>query len=619
MPEGLTLAVGSRYVAFAVLAVALPGVAIQRLLRVRADPALVLPLGLAFSALANWLALVSGAAWLFPALALAVGGSLVVTRLAWVEGPPLRGAVPAFAAVVLCLAVSVYRQDRIDAEGALLAGSAQADDAAFHVGLAFELSLGYPPQVPGLAGFPLRYHLGAPLVRAAALRFAGVHPYDALSRFENTLYALALILALRAAAAALGGPPLAVALAGFSVLATDLSFLPAAGRGIEWWVGVFDGGTGLQSLFHANSLVPALALLLAALVALRRHLRGEGRGYLALAALASLACPFFKVFPAAQYLGALAVALVVTPQRKAVAPLALAVGAGLLPLAVGRGGDTMQALVDPLRVLGDARDDLGLAPVHGGGLLLWLLVWLLVSLGLRVFGLPRALRALAGGEPVAAALAAFALAGWPLGLLVRVSPLEAGLRQRPFNEALYFFEMSGFALWLFAALAIGAAARPGRRWLLAGAALLTLPSTAQFVWQERRAEPRRMPPPVVRAALALERVTRPGDVVLVKPERQRYPPPPLVVGRRVPFTRFVPFFAQLAPRAALLRRYAQAARFFTTEDAAEARAIAGQLGVSAVCVFGADELGFAPDGLLEPTFAEDGARVYRLSAPPPPR
>ena len=70
--------------------------------------------------------------------------------------------------------------------------------------------IGHPPQVPGVAGFPLGYHLGTDLVRAAALRWAGTDPWDSLSRLDVTLWALGLVLALRAVAARLGAAPLAV-------------------------------------------------------------------------------------------------------------------------------------------------------------------------------------------------------------------------------------------------------------------------------------------------------------------------------------------------------------------------------------------------------------------------
>jgi hypothetical protein len=114
--------------------------------------------------------------------------------------------------------------------------------------------------------------------------------------------------------------------------------------------------------------------------------------------------------------------------------------------------------------------------------------------------------------------------------------------------------------------------------------------------------------------LALSRASEPGDVVLVRPERQRYPPPPLLVGRRVPFTRFIPFFAQLASREALQQRYDRARSFFETEDAHLARAMAGELGARFVALAGAEDVRFEKRGVLDLVYEEAGARVYRISA-----
>src|SRR5262249_52315746 len=159
----------------------------------------------------------------------------------------------------------------------------------------------------------------------------------------------------------------------------------------------------------------------------------------------------------------------------------------------------------------------------------------------------------------------------------------------------------------------------GRRLAWAASAVLTLHSTLQFVWQDRRLEPRRLSPAVVRALRALERQTSPGDVVMVKPERQRLPPPPLIIGRRVPFTRFIPFFSQLAPRPTLIERYERTSAFFATPDSAEAQAIARELHAKALLLVGGDEVRFPKDGLLEPLFDEDGVRLYRISPVPLPR
>ena len=604
------------YGLFLLVAVAVPGLAIQRGLARAVDPALVLPLGLAACAGAYAASLVTGQPWLFPALILAASLLLLLPRGRWrrVPGPSVRGALPPFLAVVLALAASEYGQNRLDKEGAFVADSVLADDAAFHVGLTYELQ-GYPPQVPGLAGFALEYHVGASLVRAAALRWAGVHPYDALSRYDNTLFALALILALRAATRALGAGPLAEALVGWSVLASDVSFLFVWRSGVDWWGAVFEGGTGLLSLAHANSLIPALALALAALVALGRHLAGEGRGHLALALLLAVACAFFKVFVSAQLLLGLAVACVFATPRRAAGLLAGAAGVATAALVLGAGGQAMGVFFEPLEVTQNARLDLGLEPLRGSALLAWALAWLGVALGLRVVGLPATLRALASRSPVPVALAIMAISGWALGLVFRISPLDPAASQRPFNESLYFFEQSGFLGWIFAAAAIGGLGLRGSRRmvLLLACTLLTLPSSAQFLWRKRALAPLRISPPAVRAMRALEVASRAGDVILMRPELQRFPPPPLVlIGRRVPYTRFIPFFNQFTTRQAREERYAMASGFFRTEDPEQARRLARQLGARFVCLFGAESVRFPPEGVLEPVFEDARARAYRL-------
>ena len=112
---------------------------------------------------------------------------------------------------------------------------------------------------------------------------------------------------------------------------------------------------------------------------------------------------------------------------------------------------------------------------------------------------------------------------------------------------------------------------------------------------------------------ALAGVSRPGDVVLMRPELQRFPPPPLVlIGRRVPYTRFIPFFNQFTTRQARDERFATASAFFRTSDAQEARRLAGRLGARYVCLFGAEAVRFPTEGVLEPIFEEPRARVYRL-------
>jgi len=293
------------------------------------------------------------------------------------------------------------------------------------------------------------------------------------------------------------------------------------------------------------------------------------------------------------------------------APAAVATAA----LVAGAGGEAVTVALDPLAVVRDARTDLGFAPLAGAGLVAWTPVWLLAALGLRAAGVPAAVAALLRGGTARRGLAVLALAGWPLGLLLRISPVEAGQRVRPFNEALYFFEQSGLVLWVFAALALGGLRLRGLRAALALAAglLLALPTTVQFAAQKRRTPSLYLDADAVAAAGALERASRPGDVVLQRPDLQRFPPAPMVLaGRRVPYTRFIPFFSQILPRAERRARFARTLAFFRTGDPARAREIAAGLGAEYVFLYGRRELRFDPEGILEPVYESERARVYRI-------
>jgi len=610
------LAATARYAAFLLVALVGPGAGLQRLAGVSVDPALVLPVGIAFAAAAYWLSLVSGFPWLFPIAVL-----LASAVLAWkgfgpaASGPLLRGAVAPALAIALLLAVTQYPWNRVTSSGEFLLESPPfAYDTAFHVGLVRELTLGYPPQVPGVSGFPLGYHLGTDLVRAAALRWAAIDPYDSISRFDVTIFAVALLLAVRAAAARLGLSQVGVALAGWTLVATDFSFAFALNPQAHWWSDLLRGNV-LVSLALANPVVPALALALAAMVALSRAAAGEGRGWWAVSAALAVAVPFFKVFLGAHLALGLLVALVRSRRREVALVFGL-VSMATLALAVGQGGRTVAVTFAPLDLVRITRESLGLAPLDGPRLAGFAVLWIAASLGLRLLGVPAAVRALRQPDVIAPALAAMALAAWPLGLLFRVSAPEMLEGQKAVNDAAYLVEQGGPLLWLFTA---GALARwmetraAPRLAVLATLALLALPSTVQFAVKKATEPPDPLPAAMVRAMAALKAVSQPGEIVLQRPGA-RYPPAPVIlIGRRVPYERFTPWLTQFAPAPALEARHDVVYRFFHTSDAAEAMAIARGLGARYVALYGADRLRFDSAGLLVPVHEEDGARVYRLA------
>jgi hypothetical protein len=616
-----------RYAAFAILALVGPGLAAHRLAGVAIDAALVLPLGTAIAAGAYWLSLVSGLPWLFPALtgALDLAALLAPRPWRWAPGPPLRGAVAPFLAVIALLAATQYRWNRLDASGEFLLDPVVPFDTAFHVGVARELTLGYPPQVPGIAGFTLGYHLGVDLVRAAALRWAAVDPYDSISRFDVTLGALALVLAVRAVARAAGASPLAVAIVPWTVLATDFSFVFAGNPSAIWWTDLLRGNL-LLSLALANPVIAGLGLALGALAAVHRYASGEGRGWLALALVLAFAVPFFKVFLGAHLLlGLLAGAVLGRRQtRGALLAVGLPCAIATALLALGQGARTVEVAWAPLDLVRVTRESLNLPPLSGARLAAWSVFWVLASLGLRLIGIPAALRSLRSALPVATVLATMALVGWPLGLLFRVSAPEVLAGQKVVNDAAYLVEQAGPLLWIFTAMTLAAwSARPVLALpLLTLSLVVALPATVQYVWASALHPPDRLPAAMVRAMASLRAASAPGDVVLQRPGA-RYPPAPVIlIGRRVPYERFTPYLTQFAPPAALVQRHETVYRFFHTTDAAEAVAIARGLSAQHLCLYGADRLRFDGAGLLAAVHDEPEARCYRLLAsgrPPPGR
>lgn len=587
-----------------------PGVALQRLLRLRTDAALVVPAGLVFSALAAWASFASGRHWLFPALVLAADAALLLPLGPWrqADGPSLRGAGPAAIAIVAVLALTQYPLNRVDTNGDFLLDDLERIDTAFHVAVTWELTNSWPPQVPGLAGVPLHYHLGPHLIRAAAWRWAGITPYDAMYRFDVTLWAVALVLALRAAARALGGGRFAIAAAGFSPLLADFSFVFTGNPHARWWPELL-GGNLMLSLLFANSLIPALALALGAIVALGRAHAGQGRGWLVLAGALAAAVPFFKVFLAAPLGAGLLAALLLCGSPAALlavsAPCLFATAALVL-----RTGTPLEILLEPLAPVAHTRQLLGLPLLEGARLLRFAVPWLALALGVRLLALPGALRGLASRSVAGVVLGTMALVGWPIALLLRISA------DREFNEAVYFTVQSGALLWLFVALALERLALSGIRPGLLGFALavLALPGSAQMVVRKALSSPDIVPARVLDAMAALASVSRPGDVVLMRPY-SRFPPPPIVfAGRRLPYTIYLPYMRQFAPPALLHARSEHVRSFFRSDDPGESRRLAAELQAEYVFVQGPQAIGQGARAILEPIYLKKDTGLYRVRA-----
>jgi len=119
----------------------------------------------------------------------------------------------------------------------------------------------------------------------------------------------------------------------------------------------------------------------------------------------------------------------------------------------------------------------------------------------------------------------------------------------------------------------------------------------------------------VEAARVLDAISPPGAVVLQRPELQRFPPAPFLVGRRLAWTRFIPFYSQFLPREARIERYQTVREFFVTSDASAAREVARRLGAGFALYYGRDRPRFETEALLDPVYESERARLYRIRAP----
>jgi hypothetical protein len=611
-PNGaFSLAAVLAWLGFCGLAVIGPGLAVQRLLRLRLDLALVLPIGLAACAGAYWLGAWSSLPYLFPVLSLALDLSLLAPLGAWsrADGPGLRGALPPFVALLGLLVITEYPQNRFIAGGAFAGDRWTLEDSTFHAGLAWELSHSYPPQVPGLSSFHVSYHLGLPLVRAAALRWAGVHPYDSLNRYDPTLIGLALVLVLRGAARVVTARTLAATLAGWAPLATNLSWLFFSRRPQRW--------LEIGDVSLSNSAAPALAIALAVVIALRRQTSGEGRGWLIVAAGLSLAVPFFKVFMGAQLVLAFALAAALSRSWRPFALSGLVVSLGTTVLALGAGGGRWTVGLDPLLAVRGFARYVGAARPAGPLLVAWAGVWVAAIAGLRLLGVPAAARGVASRSPATATLASLALSGWLIGLSFSITLAEAASGHRPVNEADYFIDQSGLVLWVFVAATLAERSMTTFREVAVGVlcGALAFGGTVYRI-ASRSLEPAlpRMPQGVATAMSVLAEKTSPGEVVLESPRTRSYPPPPLVlIGRRLPLARTISYLTQFARRDEIEARETMVERFFQTRDSGEAQALARALGARYLCLFENDTVQFPVTPSLELIFMEGGTRVYQIS------
>lgn len=583
----------ARALLFAAWAIVLPGATLARFVE-RREAGFVLPLGVLWCVAAGWAAHVSGPAWLFPVVSVvvAIGGLRSFIRDEW------RFDRSTIAPSVVLVGVLLALRSTGVSDGGFQFETPGMEDNAFHAGVAFELARGGTPEVPGLAGVPLRYHYGQDLIRAAAFVWGGLHPWQSLVRFEPVLGGLCLVGIAGIVVRSLGGSERAVALAPWTVFLSDASWMAAFGGTDAFWV----DGTRMNfvlAILLGNAGSPlALSVVLCLLVLLEK----DGGRVAVVGALGGIVVALLKSFAGAQFVVATVAMGLTRRSRAAVATSAVCAGA-LLSISYGATDGTAIAFV-PFGVAEGFARRWGLPDAAIG-----IVLWLVVGTGARWVALGPLVDAVRRRSVVAIGLGAFCFAGLIVGSLFDIRLRSTLHSESVFNDAAYFLEQGAWPLWLFVAVWIGGASRVPARLLVVLA--LAVPSTLQAAWRFATS------PRVVASADALA-VLEPlagaerRNAVVLQARRSEVPPLPIVLlGLRVPISNFFGYLPRYLDVASIERREEAARVAFNSLDAAETRSALSMLGASHLLVVDGHAPRTAGDALT-PLAARGAARLFAV-------
>ena len=307
-------------------------------------------------------------------------------------------------------------------------------DLRLHLSIANELTHTYPPEIPFLAGVPLRYHIGMDVLPNLYLSVARFEQLDLYNRFLPTLlFGLLTLGAYCLGKEYLGSRFFGVCFAALLVFGNDFYSIgcllnPALSPSYHL--------PTLNSLFFHNPNLHGMTVLMAGLVALIRFVRLPTPRALWPVAVLFAGTMLFKVFLLAGVLGALGIVGVVRwglrRERRALVATG-AVLAAMVPLAfLMRHG------------LRNGNQEVGL----------WLIPGLenpagffLVTLGMRLVALPALLFALVPrrtGDSVRFFFAAFIVVGTVLGLVVNIRVVGTFL-----YNGYWFYLAAKYLVWLF--------------------------------------------------------------------------------------------------------------------------------------------------------------------------
>jgi hypothetical protein len=506
---------------------------------------LALALGIPVAAVSGFLAVYAGRprlVWLLPAAA------ILLTlhprcRFRAKDGAPWRPryAHAALAAVfvttlVPCVTSPFYFQNLARTDDGRLSTYLLADVVS-HVSMAAELTHTVPPQNPFLPDRRLVYHYGMHVLAAAFAAF-GLSVADLMTRFLAVFFmGLTVLGTFVLARRWLRSEGWAVFAAFLVVFGEDFSFLGAAHADLsQTWASYFFGIPTVISLYMINPMLPALGVLMIALLCLERYFDTQEARWLAAALLLAPVLATSKVFVAIHLLAGLGLtAAVYALVYRRWAALVAAATSGLVVAAcvwaMSSGYRGLDAELHPWPYVTDAIVRLGLrwtwigqqalAFQRGEYRLLPVATfvglalpgYLLLTFGARSLGLAAWFRALV--RPTRDGAFRFLLASLVvIGVLftMLVTATAAGYPRRAFgNNTVWFFVQSKYLMWLFALEPVRRL-RGGRAAAAAGLLIaLSVPSAIHFHVLQAQEHPTPLERPLAEVVDFLARAVRPGE------------------------------------------------------------------------------------------------------------
>jgi hypothetical protein len=475
----------------------LPGYALARALRLRCggEELLVLCLGLGLFASNVGFTIVSYARlpalyWLLP---LGSAAYLVIQRRARAQRySRLKAVLASNLLVWIVVAIAAFMLTRIPVHdldyvrgrtGVHLVSWA---DGAMHASIANELTHTFPPRNPFLGDQPLVYHYAGELSAAVFCKFLGLPATAVCLRLMPTLFIVLAVLSFFSLIKRLtGSVPAALITPLLVLLGEDFSYFAGLWKGsTSVWAAEYFSSPSVFGLYFANPNLPAIAAFGCSMVAFSHAFRGERPrpSWLAVTAVTLALAGSYKIFFAIQSLAALGLCFLICRgrQRWFAGKLLLGTGAALVvllaPMLSSHAHGKIVELVPTFFTgyISGALASLSLADTAWlratatmfaqkratvAGLAGWLFaalpLFVVGTLGVRLLGLPRLLRALgarAPGAPLLPFLAWFVVVGYALGLGLRITPIDY---PDDYNTSVWFIVGSKLVSWIFVGIVLG--------------------------------------------------------------------------------------------------------------------------------------------------------------------